>query len=101
MKPGAFFINAARGAVVDQRALFEALAQNRIAGAALDVLEHEPPDPGDRLLQLDNVYVLPHAGSATVETRRAMAELAVQNLLACLRGDPCACIVNPRDPLSS
>lgn len=95
MKPSAILINTSRGGVVDQQALCEALAHKRIAAAALDVLEQEPPDPADPILRFDNVYLLPHIGSATVETRAAMAELAVQNLLACLFDEPCACIVNP------
>jgi glyoxylate reductase len=98
MKPEAFFINAARGGVVDQQALYAALAGDRIAGAALDVLETEPPDPADPLLQLDNAYIVPHLGSATVETRLAMTELAVRNLIACMHGDPCACIVTAATP---
>jgi lactate dehydrogenase-like 2-hydroxyacid dehydrogenase len=95
MKPGAFFINAARGAVVDQRALCAALSDGRLGGAALDVLEQEPPDPDDPILAFDNVFILPHIASGTVETRRAMAELAVANLIACVHNEPCACIVNP------
>jgi glyoxylate reductase len=94
MKPAAVLINTARGGVVDQAALCTALAEKRIAGAALDVLEHEPPHPEDPILGFDNVYLLPHIGSATVETRAAMAELAVRNLLACLHGEPCECVVN-------
>ncbi|MEX2247846.1 MAG: D-glycerate dehydrogenase [Dehalococcoidia bacterium] len=95
MRKGAFLINAARGPVVDQKALAAALSEQRIAGAALDVLEVEPPDAADPLLQLPNVYIVPHIGSATVETRAAMQELATGNLLACLAGEPCARIVNP------
>ena len=94
MKPTAVLINTARGGVVDQTALCEALVHKRIGGASLDVLETEPPDPADPVLQFENVYLLPHIGSGTVETRAAMAELAVQNLLACLFGDPCTCVVN-------
>jgi lactate dehydrogenase-like 2-hydroxyacid dehydrogenase len=67
------------------------------AGAALDVLTQEPPDRHDPILQFENVLILPHVASGTTETRRAMAELAVENLLACVHGDPCACIVNPLD----
>ncbi len=93
MKHTAYLINTSRGAIVDQGALYEALKGGRIAGAALDVLEREPPDPADPLLQLPNVVVLPHIGSATVETRRAMMELAIENLLACLEGRPCENIV--------
>lgn len=89
MKPTAIVINTARGGVVDQAALTEALLQRHIAGAGLDVLEVEPPDPADPLLQLPNVVVLPHIGSATTETRRAMLDCAVDNLVACMRGDAC------------
>lgn len=94
MKRSALLINTARGAVVDQAALCDALSSARIAGAALDVLELEPPGPSDRILSLDNVLILPHIGSATVETRRAMAELAVRNLIACVHGEPCDYVVN-------
>jgi glyoxylate reductase len=85
MKSDAFLINTARGAVVDEKALLEALEKGRIAGAGLDVYENEPLlTPG--LERLDNVVLLPHVGSATVETRRRMAVLAVDNLLAGLQG---------------
>jgi len=95
MKPSAYLINTARGQIVDQPALVDALREERIAGAALDVLEQEPPAPDEPLLQLENVIVLPHVGSATVETRRAMLELAIDNLLAALRGETPQCVVNP------
>lgn len=95
MKPTAYLINTSRGAVVDQGALYEALRQGRLAGAALDVLEEEPPDPHDPLLQLPNVFIVPHIGSATREARTAVVELAIRNLLACLAGDPCEYVVNP------
>jgi len=61
MKPTAFFINTARGPIVDQKALTQVLKQRRIAGAGLDVLEQEPPDPDDPILKLDNVILAPHA----------------------------------------
>ena len=93
MKPAAFLITTARGAVIDQPALCDALSSGAIAGAALDVLDQEPPDPDDPILACSNAIVLPHIGSATVETRRAMAELAVSNLVACVFGEPCDCIV--------
>ena len=95
MKPGAYLINTSRGPVVDQTALTEALRAGTIAGAALDVLETEPTAPDDPLLHLDNAIVLPHVGSATVETRRAMLELCIENLLVALRGDTPPCVVNP------
>jgi phosphoglycerate dehydrogenase-like enzyme len=94
MKPTAYLVNTARGPIVDQRALYAALKNNRIAGAALDVLEEEPPSPDERLLTLPNVVITPHIGSATRETRAAMGRLSVQNLLDVLEGRPCANIVN-------
>lgn len=81
MKPTAVLINTARGDVVDQPALISALQNRRIAGAGLDVFENEPQVPPE-LIALDNVALLPHIGSATVETRTAMGMLAVDNLVA-------------------
>jgi glyoxylate reductase len=89
MKPTAILVNTSRGGVVDQAALTHALSAGAIAGAGLDVLESEPPDPADPLLARPNVVVLPHLGSATTETRRAMLDCAVANLAACLRSAPC------------
>lgn len=87
MKPTAYLINTARGIVVDEAALVEALRTRRIAGAGLDVFEREPVvHPG--LIGLDNVVLLPHIGSATVEARTAMAELAARNVAAVLAGRP-------------
>jgi glyoxylate reductase len=86
MKPTATLINTARGPVVDEPALAEALRDGRIAAAGLDVYEHEPAvDPG--LLGLENVVLSPHLGSATVETRAEMAELAARNAIAAVRGE--------------
>jgi glyoxylate reductase len=90
MKPDATLINIARGAVVDTKALTDAILENRIAAAALDVTEPEPLPRDHPLLSLPNVIITPHLGSATVETRRRMAELSVQNLLAGLKGEPLA-----------
>jgi glyoxylate reductase len=87
MKPTALLLNAARGPVVDEAALVEALEEGRIAAAGLDVYEREP-ELHSGLRQLDNVVLLPHLGSATVETREAMAELAARNALAAVRGEP-------------
>ncbi|GBD23934.1 Glyoxylate/hydroxypyruvate reductase B [bacterium HR29] len=95
MKPTAVLVNTSRGAVVDQPSLVAALRAGRIAGAALDVLETEPPAPDDPILRAPNVILLPHVGSATAETRAAMLDLAIENLLAVLAGRvPPAC-VNP------
>jgi glyoxylate reductase len=86
MKPSAVLVNAARGPVVDERALAEALAAGEIAAAGLDVYEREPQvEPP--LLALENVVLSPHLGSATVETRTAMAELAARNAISVLRGE--------------
>ena len=85
MKPTAVLVNAARGPIVDEAALAEALAEGRIAAAGLDVFENEP-EVEPRLLGLDNVVLTPHLGSATVETRTAMAELAARNAISVLRG---------------
>ena len=87
MKSTAYLVNTARGPVVDEAALVEALRTSEIAGAGLDVYEHEP-DVHEDLFDLDNVVLLPHLGSATVETRTAMATAAARNVLAVLRGDP-------------
>ena len=95
MKPTAFLINTARGSLVDQAALTHALQTGQIAGAALDVLEKEPPDADDPIFHLPNVICFPHIGTATKETRRAMRELAVENLLAVLSGKRPPAPVNP------
>ncbi len=95
MKRDAYLVNTSRGPVVDQASLLEALRDGRIAGAALDVLEVEPPAADEPVLALPNVIVLPHVGSATAETRAAMMELAVSNLVAVLAGDPPPACVNP------
>ena len=87
MKPTAFLINTSRGGVVDQQALTSALVEHRLGGAGLDVLQNEPPDADEPLLAMPNVVVLPHIGSATVETRRAMLDCAIDNLATCLRGE--------------
>lgn len=94
MKPTACFINVARGAVHDEAALVRALREGWIAGAGLDVYEHEPKISPE-LVPMPNTLLLPHLGSATVETRRRMAMLAAENLLAVLDRRPCANIVNP------
>jgi len=85
MKKTAFLINTARGPIVHEQALVEALVVGQIAGAGLDVFEHEPA-VHPRLLELENVVLIPHLGSATVETRAAMADIAATNALAILAG---------------
>ena len=87
MKRSAYLINTARGPVVDEEALAWALQQRLIAGAALDVYEREPIIHPD-LFPLENVLLVPHLGSGTTETRTAMAELAVDNVVAVLSGRP-------------
>jgi lactate dehydrogenase-like 2-hydroxyacid dehydrogenase len=85
VKRSAFIVNTSRGPVIDEEALAWALREGLIAGAALDVYEREPAIHQD-LLDLDNVVLAPHLGSATVETRTAMADLAARNILAVLSG---------------
>jgi phosphogluconate 2-dehydrogenase/gluconate 2-dehydrogenase len=94
MKPGAIFVNGARGRIVDERALIEALRNGTIHGAGLDVFEDEPLPPDSPLPAMKNVVALPHIGSATHETRYAMARLAVDNIIAALEGRP-QNVVNP------
>jgi glyoxylate reductase len=96
MKPSSYFVNLSRGAVVDQPALVRALQSGRIAGAALDVTDPEPLEPTDLLCALTNVVLTPHIGSGTIETRRAMHELAVGNLLQAMAGEMPTAAVNPQ-----
>jgi len=95
MKPRAYLINVARGPVVDEAALVEALRKKQIAGAALDVYEQEPKlSPG--LAELPNVVLAPHLGSASIETRNRMAVMTAENLLAGLKGGLPPWCVNPQ-----
>jgi len=88
MKPGAIFVNGARGAIVDELALLDALDHGSLRAAALDVFATEPLPPPSPLRRHPKVTCLPHIGSATHETRLAMAKLATTNLLAALAGEP-------------
>ena len=94
MRDDAYLVNTARGPIVDEAALAAALRDGTIAGAALDVFEHEP-EVHPELVALDNVVLMPHLGSATVETRIAMAELAAANVVAVLAGE------DPQTPVRS
>jgi D-3-phosphoglycerate dehydrogenase len=93
MKPNAIFINTARGKIVDEKALVKVLKERRIYGAGLDVFEFEP-QISEELYELDNVVMLPHIGSATVEARTKMAELVVENLKAFFNGEIPPTVVN-------
>jgi len=94
MKDSAYLVNSARGPIVDEAALVDALKAGQIAGAGLDVYENEPEThPG--LVELDNVVLLPHLGSATIETRTAMGVLAAENAVLALRGERPKTPVNP------
>ncbi|MBS7606133.1 MAG: glyoxylate reductase [Candidatus Bathyarchaeia archaeon] len=95
VKKTAFIINTSRGQVIDEKALYEALKEGRIAGAALDVFEEEPIPMDNPLLKLDNVVLTPHIGSASHETRSKMAEMVADNLIAFFEGRVPPNLVNP------
>ncbi|RMN48094.1 D-isomer specific 2-hydroxyacid dehydrogenase [Pseudomonas syringae pv. apii] len=95
MKPGAILVNIARGPIVDEPALIEALQNGTIRGAGLDVYEKEPLSESP-LFQLKNAVTLPHVGSATTETRQAMADRAYNNLRSALLGERPQDLVNPQ-----
>ena len=94
MKPEAFIVNTARGKIVDEEALVQALKSRRLAGAGLDVFENEP-QIHPALTSMENVVLAPHIGSATTETRLRMALLASENLLAAFGGRRPPNILNP------
>jgi len=94
MKPTAFLVNTARGPVVDQKALYVALKEGWIAGAGLDVLEKEPPDPQDPLLDLDNVVFTPHYASYSEEAYQEVRAKAARQVAQVLRGEIPTCLVN-------
>ena len=95
MRPETIFINIARGKVVDERAMIHALQTGQIRAAGLDVFEREPLQADSPLLKLDNVVATPHMGSATHETREAMARCAVENMISALSGERPKDLVNP------
>ena len=95
MKPTAYLVNTARGPIVDTEALSTALRERRIAGAALDVTDPEPLPAGHPLARAPNLLVVPHIASATHATREAMADMAVDNLLAALAGERMPHCANP------
>jgi glyoxylate reductase len=99
MKASAFFVNTARGRIVDEPALIEALREGKIAGAGLDVYWQEPPvgepAPSPELFELSNVILTPHIGSATVEAREVMSLAVVANLKAMIAGERAPGVVNP------
>lgn len=95
MKPSAYLINTARGPIVDEEALIEALEEKRIAGAALDVFTREPLPMDSRLRALENVYLYPHLAGSTQEVFRASGMMAAENVIRVLRGDRPLHVVNP------
>jgi glyoxylate reductase len=96
MKPGAIVINTSRGAVIDQKALAASIRSGYLGGAGLDVTDPEPIEPGDLLLELPNVVITPHIGSASHATRLKMAEMAVDNILDVFAGRLPRFCANPK-----
>lgn len=95
MKSGAVLVNTARGGIVDEQALADALSRGDLSAAGIDVFAQEPVAVDNPLLALPNVVVAPHIGSATTQTRAKMADLAARNAIAALEGQPMPCCVNP------
>ncbi len=95
MGPDSYLINSSRGPVVDEAALYDALKNETIRGAALDVTEEEPIPDDSPLLELDNIVIVPHIGSASRQTRNKMARMAAANLIAGITGQPLPNCVNP------
>jgi D-3-phosphoglycerate dehydrogenase len=104
MKPTSYLLNLSRGPVVDQTALVDALSSGQIAGAALDVVHTEPPDPSDPILALDNVIITPHSSSWSLESGRQLRRDAAENVVVALSGGTPRSVVNqpvPRNPSPS
>ncbi len=95
MKPGAVLVNTARGGIVDEAALADALREGHLFAAGVDVFSREPVEPDNPLLELPNVVLAPHIGSASLRTRQRMAALAADNLIAALNGERMPQCVNP------
>jgi phosphoglycerate dehydrogenase-like enzyme len=95
MKPGAYFLNLARAAIVDDEALYTALRDGHLAGAALDVFADEPVRPENRYVQLPNVLVTPHLGGATRDVIRHQTDMIVSDIEAWLRGERPRYLANP------
>jgi glyoxylate reductase len=95
MKPTAFLVNTARGAMIDNSALLDALQHKKIAGAALDVFDPEPIPMDHPLLKMPNVIITPHIASASLATRRRMAVMTIENSLAGINGERLPYCVNP------
>ena len=88
LKPTAYLINTARGGIVDEKALYDALVSGKLAGAGLDVFEQEPPPAGHSLFELPNVIMAPHVAGVTREAVDRMSEQTARNILSVLDGDP-------------